>query len=577
MLRRPSHREPCAGGPRAAANAGAAFARAVLARAPWLPLVLLSGAQVALAQDAWPQGPGPHGDWSTTGTPPVRFSVRSGEALTWRAPLPETGQGGIAVVGTRVYVASMAPWDPANALDEGEAARYTHATEGRGVVGKHIDAHCLDRATGEVLWSRRIEGVVPAIYTYPFSDATSASPVADGEHVWFTNAAGRVVCFTAAGEPVWERAWTPAYDGPFNKQFEPLLVRDGARRVLVHMEPFAAPGAADPADHHGRWHRLVGLDAATGEELWRSEDALTQYNAPTLAQVVVAEGDAPEPCALVARGGPHAVPERPVGVSLVRLTGDSAGKSAWRYEDPRGNHEASLQTMAHDGRHAFWILKEPRNALVVLDLRTGEERREISLVRGVRVTAREADGFVTREDVTLEKGVFPARYSLAARDGRVLFQCYATAWGKPTIGPPYSFGRVTVASGRVEYLEVPTDLGRDGEALRPLWRESRTARPLNSRGVEVTGDDRCRWDGWDWVFNGSPTVVDGVAYHSLASGVVYALRMDAERFTPDCLLGVSDLGPAGETWTANSLSVVGSELYHRTGREVLRFDAPRER
>lgn len=536
-----------------------------------LPLTSAVRGQDAVRPGTWPQGTGPNGDWTTSATPPTRFSVRTGENLTWRTALPETGQGGIAVTSDRVYVATMAPWDPANALSDEEAKRFSHAIEKRSVVGKHIDAHCVDRATGKILWSRRIEGSVPAIYTYPFSDATSASPVADEEHVWFTNAAGRVVCFTRDGEPVWSFDWTPAFDGPFNKQFEPFLVQDGERRVLVQMLPGPAPDAKDPEDLHGRWHRLVGLDAATGEELWRSEDALTQYNAPTMARV------ASEPCALIGRGGPHAVPERPVGVSLVRLTGEQAGKSVWRYDDPRGNHEAALQTMAHDGRHAFWILKEPRNALVVLDLETGAEVKTVSLTEGVDVVAFDDEishGYQIERDVTLAKGVFPARYSLAAHGGRVLFQCYATAWGKATIGPPYSFGAVDVDAGRVTYVEVPTDLERDEKGtVRSLWRTPRVARPLNSRGVEVTGDDRCRWDGWDWVFNGSPTIAGGVAYHSLASGVVYAIDLKGERFSPASILGISDLGPAGETWTANSASAVGKELYHRTGKELLRFDA----
>jgi len=115
--------------------------------------------------------------------------------------------------------------------------------------------------------------------------------------------------------------------------------------------------------------------------------------------------------------------------------------------------------------------------------------------------------------------------------------------------------------------------GDDGE-VRWLWRTPRVARPLNSRGVEVTGDDRCRWDGWDWVFNGSPTIASGVSFHTLASGVVYAFDLRTERFGPESFLWTSDVGPAGETWTANSASVAGSELYHRTGRELLRFDAP---
>ena len=541
---------------------------------PPLAAALLALSACAAPATDWPQGPGPAGDWGATGPPPpLHFSVRRGENVRWRTPLPETGQGGVVVANGRVFVASMAPWDPANALDAEEAQRFKHATEGRGVVGKHIDAHCLDAGTGAVLWTRRIEGSVPAIYTYPFSDATSASPVVCGEDVIFTNAAGRVVCFDAAGEVRWEREFVPAFDGPFNKQFEPVLVDGADGPVFVHMEPFAPPGAPpgaeDPESLHGRWHHLVGLDAATGEERWRSEDTLTQYNAPT-----VVGGD--RPGMLHARGGPHAVPERPVGVSLTELGGGSAGARRWRYEDPRGNHEASLQTMAHDGRYAYWILKEPRNALVVLDLATGEEVRAISLVEGVtrRTFDPAAGAWVTEAGVDLEKGVFPARYSMVAAGGALHFQCYATAWGKPTIGPAYSFGRVDPEAGTVEYLEVPTDVvsaGPGGADAEYLWRTPRAARPLNSRGEEVTGDDRCRWDGWDWVFNGSPTRVNDRLYFTLASGVVYVLDAAARPFDGAALLAVNDLGPAGEVWTANSISYADGRLYHRTGAEVICF------
>ena len=117
----------------------------------------------------WPQGAGPHGNWTTTGpAPPLRFSVRTGENIRWRSALPETGQGGIAVHDDHIFVATMAPWDPANALSPADAELYRHATEGRKVTGKHIDAHCIDARTGALVWSHRIEGTVPAIYTYPF-------------------------------------------------------------------------------------------------------------------------------------------------------------------------------------------------------------------------------------------------------------------------------------------------------------------------------------------------------------------------------------------------------------------------
>jgi hypothetical protein len=528
--------------------------------------LILSFAISSFAQSNWPQGPGPNGDWSASGPmPPLEFSVRTGKNVMWKTPLPETGQGGIAIHGNYVFVATMAPWDEGLRLSEEEAKVFKHATEGRSVVGKDIDAHCLDARTGEILWTKRITGHVPAIYSYPFSDATSASPVTNGKLVWFTNGAGCVTCFTVDGEWVWQRRFLPTFEGPFNKQFEPFLIEDEfegkSREVFVHMEPFQGPRGKDAP----RWNYLVGLDAATGEELWRSEDALTQYNAPTLQQ------RQDDWFILHARGGPHAVPERPVGLSRTSLVGANAGKSATRFEDPRGNHEASLQTMAHDAEFAYWVLKEPRERIVLLDAQSLKEVAEVSLSKGVerRLRNPKTGEFETLSAHDLERAVFPARYSAIAAGGYLYFQCYATAWGKPTVGPTYSFGRLNPKTKAVQYLEVPTGVTRstDGDVFQ--WRTPQQALALNSKGVEVTGDDRSHWDGWDWIFNGSPTQVNNRIYFTLASGIVYVLDAEAQVFDEQSLLAVNDLGPAGKVWTANSISYANGRLYHRTAAEII--------
>jgi len=521
---------------------------------------------MALAQrgaDDWNQGAGPAGCWRLIdlGGTYADFSVRTGKHIAWRTPLPETGQGGIAFHGNRVFVATMAPWDPKNALSKDDAERYSHAIEKRSIVGKDIDAHCIDASTGKILWTRRIEAEVPSIYSYPFSDATSASPATDGEHVWFTNGGGTLVCYTIEGEEVWRRKFTPTFDGPFNKQFEPLLISGNQLRgkepaTLIHMEP----------DQDG-WNYLWGLEAKTGKVLWRSEDALTHYNCPTLHS----NPETGELTVVHARGGPHAVPERPVGFSVTAVLGENAGKTVGRYEDSRGNHEASLHNMTRNKDGFHWVLKEPRSAVVVVDPETMKEVREISLTQGVTLCMRdpETGEYVTKTGVNLEKGVFPARYSTIAAEHHLYFQCYATAWGKPTLDPGYCFARVNTQSGLVEYLEVPTQVQRKPEGDEYIWRDPGQSKAVNSRGVEVTGDDRSRWGGWDWVFNGSPSMAYPRVWWTTSPGLVYCLNVGAKEWNQEALAGVSDLGPAGETWTANSLSLGGRFSFHRTARELI--------
>lgn len=524
------------------------------------------------APPAWPQGAGPNGNWQVTGpAPPLQFSATTGDNILWRTPLPETGQGGIAIANGRLFVTTMAPWND-EGLSEADAKKYSHAIEKRTVVGKHIDGHCIDQATGKILWTRRIEGEVPSIYSYPFSDATSASPVASNTHVWFTNSGGTVSCYTHEGKLIWQRTWTPTFDGPFNKQFEPFLVGDVARgkgaQTFVHMVPFDVEGETTKHGAPVRWHHLVGLDALTGKQLWRSEDALTQYNAP----ILMATKDGP--CVLHARGGPHAVPERPVGLSLTRVSGEQAGSKVWRYEDPRGNHEGSLQTMACDERYVYWLLREPRSVLVLIDRHTGKELREISLTEGVRVTHFPGDGtFSTAMIRDLEKGVFPARYSMIPADGRLYFQTYATAWGKPVLGAPYSFASVDPdakdGKAQVHYHEAPSGLKHEDGGKKLIYRRKQLARAINSGGTEVTGDKRSRWDGWDWVFNGSPTRINNHIYFTLASGIVYVIKVSDDIDKDLGLAAINDIGPRRKTWSANSVSYADGRLYHRTAAELL--------
>ena len=225
--------------------------------------------------------------------------------------------------------------------------------------------------------------------------------------------------------------------------------------------------------------------------------------------------------------------------------------------------------MAADDQFAYWLLKEPRNLLVVVDLETGEEVREISLVDGVSLREAPVDGRSEARVTTLDKGVFPMRYSMHAANERVFFLCYAKAWGKPTLGAPWCVAAVDPVAGAgepaVRYRELPTSRDLETGALR--WRETLGARAVNSRGDEVTGDPRSRWDGWDWVFNGSPSRINDHLYYTLATGTVYAI--DTRRADVAALIAVSDLGPAGETWTANSVSYAGGRLFHRTARELL--------
>ena len=91
-----------------------------------------------------------------------------------------------------------------------------------------------------------------------------ASPVTDGERVWVKFGTGVAACFDRDGNRLW-MTQIPA-EGDSTVCPSPLLV---AGRFIVEV------GAKSQRPGPGRfgwdWTRLIGLDAATGRELWRTE------------------------------------------------------------------------------------------------------------------------------------------------------------------------------------------------------------------------------------------------------------------------------------------------------------------
>jgi outer membrane protein assembly factor BamB len=204
------------------------------------PLVPVAGGEYQ-----WPQAGGPQGNWSVQAEGvPVRWSVARGEGVVWRTTLPETGQGGIAVWGDRVFLTTLKP------------------EEGKLPLGKEVTGYCLDARDGKILWTVNLPGSETSVPAYFFSDATSPSPVTDGKHVWFFNACGAVGCYDFAGKQIWLREWKPTGGRPFNKQFEPILLGD----MLLNMEP---RDEADPRrEAKDPWNYIRALDKRTGKTLW---------------------------------------------------------------------------------------------------------------------------------------------------------------------------------------------------------------------------------------------------------------------------------------------------------------------
>ena len=52
-------------------------------------------------------------------------------------------------------------------------------------------------------------------------------------------------------------------------------------------------------------------------------------------------------------------------------------------------------------------------------------------------------------------------------------------------------------------------------------------------------------------------------------GIVYVLKWNSEKLDAKSLVSISDLGPAGKTWTLSSLAHSQGQLYARTLKELI--------
>jgi hypothetical protein len=138
-------------------------------------------------------------------------------------------------------------------------------------------------------------------------------------------------------------------------------------------------------------------------------------------------------------------------------------------------------------------------------------------------------------------------------------------------GPSHCVGRVHIATGKVEYLELPVTVEREeGKPERRVYGVAVKTETRNAAGEDIAAEERSRTDGWEIpAFWGSPVALGGKVYFTTMLGITYVIDAEAKTLDERALLAVNDLGPSGKTWSLNSISFAGGVLYHRTARELI--------
>ena len=208
------------------------------------------------AGDDWTQFRGPGGlGRSTAKGLPVSWS--STENIVWRTKLPGPGTSSPIVLGERVYLTCYAGYGLVP--NEGDMKNLR-----RLVV-------CLDRETGDLLWERHFEPVLPESRyrggNSSWHGYASSTPTTDGERLYVFFGKSGVYALDLNGKERWNKRVGSGTDS-WGSANSPILYRD---LVIVNASVES--------------NSLVAFKKATGDEVWRAGNIHRSWNTPVLVDV----------------------------------------------------------------------------------------------------------------------------------------------------------------------------------------------------------------------------------------------------------------------------------------------------
>lgn len=219
------------------------------------------GASDLLASD-WDRFRGPNGTGISPDPDPLPTTFSETENLQWKVALPGAGVSCPIVVGDKVFVTCY--------------SGYAVERQNPGEI-EDLKRHlvCLDRATGKTLWEKTVAAVLPED---PFRGAgvpehgyASHTPTSDGKNIYVFFGKSGVLAYDMDGNQLWQTSvGTESDDRQWGSSSSPIVTGD----VVVVV---AGPES----------RAIVGLDKATGKELWRADsDGLGNvWGTPALAKI----------------------------------------------------------------------------------------------------------------------------------------------------------------------------------------------------------------------------------------------------------------------------------------------------
>lgn len=185
---------------------------------------------------SWGRFRGPNGTGNAGGALPDALDSQS--SVLWRLDVP-SGYSSPIVTGGRVFLT--------------------------GADETHLMTLCVDEESGELLWRRKVQydGKRPGA-----NSPAAPTPATDGERVYALFHHAGLIAYDLYGEELWRNELDAPFNIPHGLATSPV-VHDGA--VIVQMDQDTSSS-------------IVCLDAATGEERWRTsrDAAVHSYSTPAV-------------------------------------------------------------------------------------------------------------------------------------------------------------------------------------------------------------------------------------------------------------------------------------------------------
>ncbi|MCA9265821.1 MAG: PQQ-like beta-propeller repeat protein [Planctomycetales bacterium] len=193
----------------------------------------------------WSRFRGPNGSGVSpeNDAAPVTWSTSSN--IVWKKEMPGPGSSSPIIVGDRVY---LTYWSGYGVDSEKPGEQQD--------LKRHV--LCLDRKTGETVWDRGVQAVLPEDdYRGMFAQHGYAThtPVSDGERIYVFFGKTGVLAFDLDGKQLWQTSVGDELDGRnWGSASSPILHGD---KVIVLASAES--------------HSIAALDKATGAIAWQQE------------------------------------------------------------------------------------------------------------------------------------------------------------------------------------------------------------------------------------------------------------------------------------------------------------------